>query len=63
MLKHKENDKSLQEISTNVGYSKSSMQTVLRNYKKNKTINNTPRSGRSSKITQRVKRHIVNEVG
>lgn len=62
IVEHKNNGKSLREISEIVGHPKSSIQTVSRNYKTSNNLISKPRSGRPPKITQRIKRHIINEI-
>lgn len=54
--------KSLREIGKTVGRTHSTVQGVIKNYKSTGSTTSKPRSGRPSTLTDREKRHIINEV-
>lgn len=54
--------KSMAKVGQIVSLSKSTVQTILKNYKKNKSYESLPRTGRPLKLNERLRRKIVREV-
>lgn len=62
VIKLSSEGKSMAKVGEIVNLSKSTVQTVIRNYKNTKSFESLPRSGRPLKLDVRLRRNIVREV-
>lgn len=62
VIKFLNEGKSMAKVGEILNLSKSTVQTILNNYKKNKSFESLPRTGRPLKLDERIRRKILREV-